>query len=145
MSTEPPPTTPSFKAAAIVWWIVWFAILNSLMLLYFLLKRNITPGTSPMLPVSWLDFIGLAPLSISCVLRWLVIPRVTQRETGFIVFIVGIALAESCGILGLVIFNIYSKELVTLSLLGILQWAPLFARRFYEPAAENNAHGLRQP
>ena len=46
-------------------------------------------------------------------------------------FVAGIAFAEASCFLGLFIFPAHQKELFILSALGILQFIPFFARRFY--------------
>ncbi len=50
-----------------------------------------------------------------------------------VVFIVGLSLAESGGLLAIFLGHAERKEMVTAALLGLLQWAPLFTRQFYEP------------
>lgn len=130
------------KSAAIVWWIIWFNILNGLMMIYvFIGPKSGVISTRPTNEPSIIEYLYLLPLLISVALRWVVIPRVPHRQTAFVVFMVGLALAESSGILAIVLHIHSTREFVTLSLLGILQWAPLFARKFYLPA--DPTHGLR--
>jgi hypothetical protein len=146
MSMEPAPAPPAAAPATLVWWIIWFSILNGLIVVYVVLgpKGSSSPSSAPV-EISWLTYLTLVPLLLSIGLRWVLLPRVTQKQTALVVFIVGLALAEGSGYLGIFLGKSATQGIVTLSLLGILQWAPLFARRFYEPSGKENAYGLRQP
>ena len=56
-----------------------------------------------------------------------------MRRQAFMLFVVGLALAESCGILGTVFGGPYRDELFVLGLLGIAQFMPFFERGLREP------------
>ncbi len=79
------------------------------------------------------DLVGLVPLFISIVLRWLVIPRITVMRQGFVVFLAGLVLAETCGLLGIFLGGPYRDQLFLLGLLGIAQFMPWFARQYIDP------------
>lgn len=71
------------------------------------------------------------PVVLSVVVRWLVLPRAVIPQLALPLFIVGIALAEATCFFGLFIFPEHKQALVLTSALGIFQFIPLFARRFY--------------
>jgi hypothetical protein len=73
------------------------------------------------------------PLFVSIVIRWLVLPRYDNLKSAFPIFIIGLALAESCGILGIFIGGPFRDDLFVLGVLGVVQFVPLFARRLLEP------------
>jgi hypothetical protein len=114
-----------------VWWIVWAGVLGGLVVLYLVLGRG------PLPPVKRQDLIvnlvGFVPLFVSIIVRWLVLPRFGDLTRAFPMFIVGLALAEGCGILGIFLGGPYRDALALLSLLGLLQFAPFFARQLAEP------------
>ncbi len=116
------------------WWILWVAVLAALVILYVFLGRG------PLPPPSRSDLVvnlaGFVPLFVSIVVRWLVLPRFTNLTTAFPMFIVGIALAEACGIMGIFLGGPYRDALWVLGLLGIGQYVPLFAHRLVEPKAK---------
>jgi len=109
-------------------------MLNGLMVLYLVIGRKTATAVPPV--AKWTDFIGLGPLLISVLLRWVVMSRITRKELGLIVFIVGLSLAEACGFMGMFIAHAYVKPLVALALLGMFQWAPVFAPRFEVPPSD---------
>lgn len=143
MSLEPPPPPQPVKPPHLVWWVIWFAVLNSLMLISFLLGRKSGAPVPAGSPSAVVEFAGLVPLAVSVILRWAVVPRLGRAQAVLAVFILGLSLAEACGIIGRMLGRVHSKEMVTFGMLGILQWAPLFVARFY-PAAPAGS-GLRQP
>ena len=143
MSMEPPPPPPPVTPPQLVWWVLWFAILNSLMLASFLLGRKSGTPVPAVSPPAVVEFAGLVPLAGSVILRWAVVPRLGRAQAVLAVFILGLALAEACGIMGTILGRIHTKDMVTLGMLGILQWAPVFAGRFYPSAGADS--GLRPP
>jgi F0F1-type ATP synthase membrane subunit c/vacuolar-type H+-ATPase subunit K len=116
----------------LIWWILWAGILFGLVAIYAALGQR--PALKQAPPNVMTDFIGLGPLLVSCLVRWLVLPRVRSVQSAFVLFILGLALAEACGLLG-IFLSAYKSELFVLGVLGLLQWVPLFARTYFEPSA----------
>ncbi len=128
VKTTPLPSPSNPGLTTVVWWVLWFAMLNGLMVLYLVIGRKAAPAVPPV--AEWTDFIGLGPLLISTLLRLAVMPRTVEKRRGLAIYIIGLSLAESCGLLGMLLAKSYTKQLVAFALLGMLQWAPVFARRF---------------
>lgn len=76
-----------------------------------------------------LRYLPLLALAASSVVRWLVLPRLltASKTRAFSVFIVGLALAEGSGILGLILGDTLRDAYFALALLGVAQFAPFFA------------------
>lgn len=120
------------KARLLIWWIIWASVLGGLVLFYvFLAQGKPLPPASRENPLQGL--IGLVPLFVSIVLRWLVLPRATDPNRAFVLFIVGLALAEACGILGIFLGGPYRDSLFVLGVLGITQYVPFYARKLFDP------------
>jgi hypothetical protein len=66
-----------------------------------------------------------------------VLPRYTEITRALPVFVVGLALAEACGILGIFLGGPYRDDLFVLAVLGVAQFAPLFAGKMARPAGSN--------
>lgn len=130
MNNSPPPDAQLIRQRLLVWWTVWFAMLSGVCVLYFALGSG---PTRPASPNPFKDLIGLVPLFVSIVIRWLVLPRYTDGQKAFVMFIIGCALAEGCSVLGIVLGGPYRDDLFLLGALGIAQFVPLYARRLYEP------------
>lgn len=121
------------KTRLMIWWIIWGSVLLGLILIYMLLVQGKPlPASAPTseLPV---NLAGVAPLFVSIILRWLVLPRMTDPTRAFVLFIVGISLAEACGILGTFLGGPYRDSLFMLGVLGITQYVPFYAKRLFDP------------
>lgn len=126
------PDSPETRAQLRLWWIIWAAMLPSVILLEVLLPRGkIDPITHT--ADLMVQLCGVVPLFVSIVIRWLILPRFTSLSRALPMFIVGLATAEACGILGIVFGGPYRDAIFTLSILGIVQFVPLFARQLIEP------------
>ncbi len=116
-----------------VWWLLWVGILAGLILIYLASVRG-RPLLSNLPPEKALTgLIGLVPLFVSIVIRWLVLPRFRTLAGAFPMFVAGLVLAEACGILGIFLGGPYRDDLFVLGVLGIAQYIPLFARHLLEP------------
>jgi hypothetical protein len=94
-------------------------------------------------PVAIIDYIGAGEVIISGLLRWLWLPRMQRGNQAFVFFIIGIALADGCAILG-IFLSPRPTELFALGVLGVVQWAPIFVGRFSRlPSVGDDARGFR--
>ena len=120
------------RAQLLVWWVFWASILAGLIVIYYSLGRGpvapAAPGANPLI-----DLIGFVPLFVSIIIRWLVLPRSTGPKAAFVMFIAGISLAEMCGLLGLFLGGPYREDLFILGVMGVTQYVPFYARKFFEP------------
>jgi hypothetical protein len=128
----PDPDSQRIKTQLLIWWNLWAGFLIGLCLVYFFLGRS-QPLPAPSSAEFLVNLTGFVPLFISVVIRWLVLPRYTNLARAFVVFVVGLALAESCGLLGIFIGGPYRDALFVLGVLGIVQYVPLYAQKFVEP------------
>ena len=120
------------KARLLVWWIIWAVSAVGLVMIYLLLAQGKPlPPASTQNPLQGL--VGLVPLFVSIVLRWLVLPRVTEPTRAFVFFMAGVALAEACGILGIFLGGPYRDSLFVLGVLGITQYVPFYAKKLFDP------------
>lgn len=120
------------KARLLIWWILWASVLGGLVLIYlFLAQGKPLPPLDSQNPLQGL--IGIVPLFVSIVIRWLVVPRSTEPARAFVLFIVGIALAEGCGLLGIFLGGPYRDSLFVLGVLGIIQYVPFYAKKLFDP------------
>jgi hypothetical protein len=128
----PGPDAQRNRPQLLIWWILWAVILAGLVIIYVLLGRAPAkapaPGENPLT-----GLIGLAPLFVSIIIRWLVLPRLSDIRRAFPMFIAGLVLAESCGLLGIFLGGVYKDDLFLLGVLGIVQFMPLFAKSYLEP------------
>ncbi|MBA4136886.1 MAG: hypothetical protein C0518_06175 [Opitutus sp.] len=130
MNSPVPVDAATVRVRVMVWWTVWVALLLSLTVVYAVLGRGpaAPPAANP-----FANLIGLVPLFVSIILRWLVLPRYTDGARAFTIFILGLSLAESCGLMGIFSGGPYRDDLFVLGMLGIMQFVPFYARRLSEP------------
>lgn len=127
----PAPEARTTRARLLVWWILWAAILAGLVLTYLLLAPDPVKPPAGRNPLAGL--VGLAPLFVSIVIRWLVLPRFSDPKPALPMFVVGLALAEACGVLGIVFGGVYRDDIFLLGVLGVVQFVPFFAGQYLEP------------
>ncbi len=128
----PGPDAQRNRARLLVWWVIWGSLLVGLCAIYFLLGR--APAKAPAASENPLTgLIGVAPLFVSIIIRWLVMPRFSDIRRALPMFVVGLALAEACGILGIFLGGVYKDDLFVLGVLGIAQYVPFFAKGYLEP------------
>ena len=120
------------KARLKFWWTIWGSTLGFLVLIYLLLVQG-KPLPKPSADNSLTGLIGVVPLFVSIVLRWLVLPRCTEEGRALVLFVAGIGLAEGCGILGIVLGGPYRDSLFVLGVLGVTQYVPFYAKKLFDP------------
>lgn len=128
----PEPDAQRIKARLLIWWVIWGGVLAGLCLIYFFLARA-KPLPAPLLSELPVNLAGFVPLFLSVVVRWLVLPRYREPGRALVVFILGLALAEACGLLGIFLGGPYRDALFVLGMLGVTQYVPFYARKFFEP------------
>ncbi len=116
----------------VVWWVIWSALLAGVVVIYVFLGRGpLPPPVSNPFP----HLVGLVPLFISVLLRWLVLPKQRDPAKALVLFILGASLGEACAILGVFLGGPLRDELFVLGALGLVQWMPLYARALTAPAS----------
>jgi hypothetical protein len=118
---------PGKKIPLAVWWVVWAVFSFSVLVYYGFLGRN-QPGARPT-DAGWP--MAFAPVLVAAVLRWTVLPRITDPNAALSVFVAGIAFGESACFMGLFLFPAHRLALVILSEAAVFQFIPVFANRFY--------------
>lgn len=119
------------RVVKVILTVIWFAQLAGALVLYFFLRQpdEILPTTPP---PSAVDFVGLMFLAASVVVRWMILPRQLEPTRLLTVFIVGIALAETCSILAIFINVVWVDEFFALGVVGIVQYAPFLMPRVFQ-------------
>ncbi len=127
-----PPQDSIKPPAVLVFWIIWFAILQGLVLIQFLVGGGIPKGEDlgnpPSLFVAIAGGLALAAL----VVRFVVIPKIKSVAKMLPAMIIGLALAEAVGLVGMFLigreFPTTRLSLFVLSLSCIVSLAPIYAK-----------------
>ena len=95
---NPPPQAP---APPVVFWVIWFAILSGLMIMQFFVGGGIpTGGGQEKEPVIW-QVLALGAAAAALIVRFIIIPRLAGLEKKLPLMIIGLALSEGIGIIGM--------------------------------------------
>jgi hypothetical protein len=121
-------TAEQEKQQLMVWWVLWAAFQGGIFMIYHFVGHpdpapSAAPETGP-----WLA--AIAPFAVSVLIRFLVMPRLKSIAVALPVFIVGIAMAEFSCFLGIFIFPSHQRDLFILSVIGIFQFIPIYARSY---------------
>lgn len=122
---------PAARRQLLVMWVIWGTVLAGLVVIYLAFGRDPAQAADPR--DSLKNLVGVIPLFLSIIIRWLVLPRFESLRRAFPMFIAGLALAEACGVLGIFLGGPYRDDLFVLGVLGVTQFVPLFARRLTAP------------
>lgn len=85
---------------AMIFWILWFAILSGLLMIQLLAKGGVPKLENPENASILFPAIGLGMAMASMTVRFVVIPRLDSLEKKLPFMIIGLAMAESIGVLG---------------------------------------------
>lgn len=120
------------EAPAIIFWIIWGSILMGLFILQTFIIGGFHTGGAEEPVTSPLIAICLSGAIASFVVRWMVLPRQSSLATQLPTMIIGLALAESTGLLGMFLIgsSYPSLQLLTffLSVLAVVQFMPVYAK-----------------
>lgn len=111
------------------WWIIWLALQVGIFVIYFVLEKSARENKGPESPI-WLA--GFLPLIGSAIVRCVVLPRISVIQTAFPFFVIGIAMAEATTFFGMFLFPEQKQLFFLLSVVGMFQFIPTFAKRFYK-------------
>jgi hypothetical protein len=118
------------KPTAIVFWILWFALLNGLILMMFFfgggLPEGENQGKSPALMLAMAALLAIMALAI----RFLAIPKTKELEKLLPLMLVGLAFSEGIGIIGIFVvakeFPETRMALFVTSVSAMLAYAPVY-------------------
>lgn len=124
---EPPRNTH------VVMWIIWFGILNSLVVMTFVVGKGLPMGENP--PNAAFPPMAIVPLvliAVSTFLRWILIPRETVPAKQLVLLILGTAMSEGAGMISLMVIKDQAatqRLLLIASVLAVIQMAPIYAKK----------------
>ncbi len=118
-------------------WAIWAAILQGIFILQFFAAGGIPSGPdkgSPPFAFLAMTFSGFI---LSCLIRWFVLPRQKTNQALMTTMIIGLALSEGTGILGMFFLSsdYPSAKLAAFicATIGIVLFAPIYALKETEP------------
>lgn len=118
------------KPTAMVFWILWFALLNGLILMMFFIGGGLPQGENQGEPPTLMIAMAALLAVISVAIRFLAIPKARELEKLLPLMLVGMAFAEGIGIIGIfVVTREYPETRLALfvtSVSAMLAYAPFY-------------------
>ena len=96
------PSQHNPQASPLVMWIIWFAIFQGLFILRFFAAPKPVPAEEAVaFSLSMISIVALAAAGLGMVTRWVIIPRLSSMVMQLQAMIIGLALSEGGGIIGM--------------------------------------------
>ncbi|MFZ1056301.1 MAG: hypothetical protein WAN79_11580 [Opitutaceae bacterium] len=111
-------------AKQVVWWLTWAVLTAHLVMLPLLLGIHLSSSGAS--EFGWRVAFVVLPLAIATGVRWLMLPRMGSTIPAFVLFLVGLILADMSGLMMLFLEPPYRVALYCLCVVGMLQFIPLF-------------------
>jgi len=131
------PMASAAKQQAIVMWILWFAMLQGVFIIQWVLGKGIPGGDNIEAPMAaWLWVLCFAPILVATGIRWGVIPKLKLPQQQIVAMIVGLSLSEAP-----VFFSLFlvgpdypQNQLAVLmvAVVSLIQFAPSYATPGYQ-------------
>ena len=115
----------------LLWWVLWGSFMVGVFVIYFALRPASIESRLPGSPTLWP--VGVVPTFASILVRWVLLPRLSDPRAALASFLIGLSLAEAPCYLALFWFRVYQDQFFVLSALGIAQFMPLYAGRYRSP------------
>lgn len=113
-----------------VFWILWFALLNGIVIITFFVGGGLPEGENQEKPPTLIIAMSATLAVISVAIRFLAIPKTKELEKLLPLMLVGMAFAEGIGIIGIFVVAKELPEtrlaLFVTSVSAMLAYAPFY-------------------
>jgi hypothetical protein len=127
----PPQDSPK-PPTALVFWIIWFAILQGFLIIQFMVGGGIPKGSDQGNPPPLFLLLATGLALAVIVIRFKLIPRIDSVPKKLQAMIVGLALSEAIGMLGMFAvgkeFPATRQALFVTAIACIVSFAPVYAK-----------------
>lgn len=118
----------------LVMWIIWFAIFQGLFILRFFAAPKPVPADEAVaFSLSMVSIIALAAAGLGILTRWVIIPRLSSMVMQLQAMIIGLALCEGSGIIGMFVLpSSHNDErllLFSVAVTTVILSAPIYTIR----------------
>ena len=113
-------------------WIIWFAFLQSAFVYHFLPGDGFPEGDNVAEPMgSWLWALCIVPIGLATLVRWVIMPKLTQQPQVLVAMVIGLGLTEASIFFELFLIGAdYPQNQIAvlmLAVFGLIQFAPIYA------------------
>ena len=128
----PPPEARPQPPQFVVFWVIWFAILSGLFMLQLFAAGGLPSGKDQGDEPLVYHLIALGAAIAAAFIRFGVIPRIAALEKKLPLMIVGLALAEGIGIVGMFVvpsqYGATKLAMLIVSVICVILQAPVYAK-----------------
>jgi len=128
------------KQQAIVMWIIWFALLQGVFVIQWVLGRGIPGGENIEEPMAaWLWLLCFAPILVATGIRWRIIPKLKLPQQQLVAMVIGRSLTEAPVLFSLFLIGPdYPQNQIAVlmvAVVSLIQFAPSYATPGYQQDA----------
>ena len=103
-----PATNQERNVQLLLWWGLWASFLVGIFVIYFALRPASFESDVPGSPALWP--VGVVPTFASILVRWVLLPRLSNARAALPGFLIGLSLAEVPCYLALFWFRVYTHS-----------------------------------
>ncbi|MEY3395133.1 MAG: hypothetical protein RL346_1369 [Verrucomicrobiota bacterium] len=122
---------PDNTPHTLVFWIIWFALINGLFMIIFFLNGGFPQGANEGDPDAIIPGICVILIVIAMAIRFFIIPKIRTAEQLLPAMLIGLALCEGVGIMGVILIPKTLPQtqlaLITAAISSMLVYAPFYA------------------
>lgn len=116
----------------IVFWVIWGATLSGVFMTQIIINGGFPSGQNQGSPEFYWFILAAIPIVASTLLRWIVMPKIKNRQALLVCLIIGVALAEATHFIQLLVigdtFPQTQLSFLILSIFGIGQYMPVYVK-----------------
>ena len=118
-------------------WIIWFAMLQGVFVIQWVLGRGIPGGENIEAPMAaWLWLLCFAPILVATVIRWKIIPQLKLPQQQLVAMVIGLSLSEAPVFFSLFLIGPdYPQNQIAVlmvAVVSLIQFAPSYATPGYK-------------
>jgi len=117
-------------------WVIWFAMLQGVFVIQWVLGKGIPGGENIDEPMAvWLWVLALGPIVLATIIRWVVIPKLKEVQALPVAMIVGLVFSEMPVFFSLFLIGPdYPQNQIAVlmvAVVSLIQFAPSYATPGY--------------
>jgi hypothetical protein len=128
-----PHRNPPKEKKAIVFWIIWFAILQGVFILQFFIGGGLPKGSDQGSPPLWVLAAAGTLALLALAIRFRVIPKIAEVQQRLPAMIAGLAVSEGISLLGVFAlgkeFPATQVVFFVMAVFCIMTFAPIYAQQ----------------
>ncbi|MCH6259117.1 hypothetical protein MLD52_21350 [Puniceicoccaceae bacterium K14] len=127
--------TNKSKPQPLIFWGLWFAILQGMIVLQFILVGGLPSGENAPNPPMLFYIVAILSITLSFINRFILMPKARSKQRLFVHMVIGVALIDLAHVFQLfLIGNDYPQmqfDILCLVAVAIISYTPLYAKKTF--------------